>query len=260
MKGVAILLTLVVFFVSCGKNELETQQVSNVRSTPCRQDVLKSGELSSNIKVEFTAEGVHITYNNFEVTCDFSDVKVTHTFVNGVLNIIQEGLPNQANCVCHSNVSYTIEGVSQDKVNVIFINGVQVYCYNDKPQEPCHCVMDTLKGEWSWFKTSIGTPYNDAGDNQFKSVIRILSQNEDETINYKVFVADTLFSTGNFQIQEAPGYIVGSRRSSIKLPHIGVSPLGWLFVFLEKEEFFFYTGAIGPIPQPFYHYKKIGEE
>ena len=132
MKRVAILLSLVMFFtVSCVKNELGTQQVSNVSATPCKQGILRSN-VSDNVNVEFTNGGVQITHCNFEVPCDFTTVNVTHTLVNGVLNITQQGYPNQANCVCHSDVSYTIEGISQNEVNVIFINGAQVYCYNDK--------------------------------------------------------------------------------------------------------------------------------
>jgi len=136
MKRAAILLVLgVLLIVSCEKSELESQQVPNVSAIPCRQDVLRSSELSDKVVVEFTNKGVQITHYNFEVTCDFTTVNVTHTFVNGVLHITQQGSPNQANCVCHSDVSYTIEGISQDKVNVIFINGVQVYCHNDGKKE-----------------------------------------------------------------------------------------------------------------------------
>ena len=135
MKRVTILLSLVVFFaVSCTKIDSEIQ-VPNVSSTPCKQEVLKSSGLSDNVDLEFTNEGVHITHYNFEVPCDFTTVNVTHTFVNGVLNITQQGSPNQANCVCYTDVSYTIEKISQNEVNVIFINGEQVYCYNDNQNE-----------------------------------------------------------------------------------------------------------------------------
>ena len=133
MKRVTILLALGVFLaVSCEKQE---SQVSNVSFTPCQQSILRSNSLSDKVNVEFTSEGVQITHYNFEVTCDFTTVRVTHTFVNGVLNITQQGAPNQANCICYTDVSYTINGMSQDEVNVIFINGEQVYCYNDKDDE-----------------------------------------------------------------------------------------------------------------------------
>jgi len=135
MKKVAILLVLGVFLtVSCEKKEQEPH-VSNVNFTPCKQEVLKSSKLSGNVEVEFTNKGVQIKYYDFEVACDFTTVNVTHTFVNGVLNITQQGSPNQANCVCHTDVSYTISGIAQSEVNVIFINGVQVYCHNVSDSE-----------------------------------------------------------------------------------------------------------------------------
>jgi hypothetical protein len=131
MKRIAILLGLAVFLtLSCVEKEQESQ-VSNVSSTPCRQSNLKSSGFSDKVDVEFTGKGVQITYYNFEVTCDFTTVNVSHTFVNGFLNITQQGSPNQANCICYTDVSYTINGISQDEVNVIFINRVQVYCYNE---------------------------------------------------------------------------------------------------------------------------------
>ena len=118
----------------------EELQVSNVSFTPCLQT--KAGtELSDRVDVEFTGKGVKITHFNFEVTCDFSAVNVTHTFVNGFLNITQQGSPNQAKCVCYTDVSYTISGISQNDVNVIFINGVQVYCYNNQ-------TGNALVGKW----------------------------------------------------------------------------------------------------------------
>jgi hypothetical protein len=130
MRRVVILLSLAVFLtVSCEKREIESQ-VSNVSFTPCQQKVTKS-EISDKVNVEFTNQGVQITYYGFAVTCDFTTVDVTHTFVNGVLDITQQGSPNQANCICYTDVSYTINGISQNEVNVIFINDEQVYCHND---------------------------------------------------------------------------------------------------------------------------------
>jgi len=65
--------------------------------------------------------------------------------------------------------------------------------------EPKKNIMDTLKGEWSWIKTYDGFLKN-ATDNEFKSIIKILSQNEDASISYEVFVEDTLFYRGSFQV------------------------------------------------------------
>jgi len=138
MKRLIIILGLVVFLaVSCEKREQQESKVSNVSFTPCLQNNLRSSELSDKVDVKFNNKDVLITYRNFEATCDFTTVNVTYTFVNGVLRITQKGTPNLADCICHTDVSYTIEGISQNDVNVIFINGVQVYCYNEN---------NTLKG------------------------------------------------------------------------------------------------------------------
>ena len=134
MKKLAFLLSLGLFLtVSCEKREIESP-VSDVSFTPCKQNDEGKNELSGRVNVEFTDRGVQITHYNFEVTCDFTTVNVTHTFRNGVLNITQQGSPNQANCICYTDVSYTISGISKNEVNVIFINGVQVYCHNDNKE------------------------------------------------------------------------------------------------------------------------------
>lgn len=145
--------------VGCDKSEIST----NVSFTPCLQSELRSSsEFSDKVDVEFTDKGVQIKYRNFEVTCDFTTVNVTHTFANGVLNITQQGSPNQANCICYTDVSYTINGISQNEVNVIFINDVQVYCHNDDgykggdvPYIPCPCEFGEepmpIQGEAQFF-------------------------------------------------------------------------------------------------------------
>jgi hypothetical protein len=90
----------------------------------------------------------------------------------------------------------------------------------------CSCIMDTLKGEWSWYKTKPMTydGFTDPQDNEFKSILRILSQNADESINYEVFVEDTLFYSGSFQFQrsQSQGGAFGGI-NTIKLPHRPIS-------------------------------------
>ena len=131
MKKRVILLSLVIFLaVSCEKIQKDIQ-ISDVSFTPCQQSTSKDNSLSDKVDVKFTEKGVQIMHYNFAVTCDFTTVNVTHTFKNGVLNITQQGSPNQASCICYTDVSYTINGISQKEVNVIFINGVQVYCHNE---------------------------------------------------------------------------------------------------------------------------------
>ena len=115
----------------CDKSEDPPKTVNNVNFTPCQQVEVRNGSESDKVEVAFTDKGIQITHYDFVVTCDFTTVNVTHTFLNGVLNISQQGAPNQANCICHTDVSYAIDGISQNEVNVIFINGVQVCCYNE---------------------------------------------------------------------------------------------------------------------------------
>ena len=134
MRRAVIILSLGAFLaVSCERKEQGTQ-ISGVSFTPCQQSILKS---DSQVDVEFTNNGVQITHYNFAVTCDFTTVDVSHTFVNGVLNITQQGYPNQAKCICYTDVSYTINGILENEVNVIFINGEQVYCHNGNNHSDC---------------------------------------------------------------------------------------------------------------------------
>ena len=159
MKRIAILLGVGVFLaVSCEKSEQESQ-VSNVSFTPCQQSKLRSSGLSDKVDVAFTDKGVQITHYDFEVPCDFTTVNVTHTFVNGVLNITQQGTPNLADCICHTDVSYTINGISKNEVNVIFINGTQVYCYNENGISACG-VTDPAKN-LPWLTKLIETAKTD---------------------------------------------------------------------------------------------------
>ena len=90
-------------------------------------------------------------------------------------------------------------------------------------------IIDTLKGEWSWFKTSGGQGF--VIDNKFKSIIKILNQNKDNSINYEVFVDDTLFYKENFQFQQHGWNIVGFKYLNIKLPH-------WIPSLLSSENWF----------------------
>jgi hypothetical protein len=151
MRKRTVLLSLAALLaVSCVKNELEFQRLSNVSVTPCKQNVVKSGRLSGEVDVAFTDKGVRITYCNFEVSCDFTTVDVAHTFENGVLKITQQGSPNQANCICYTDVSYTLEGFSQHEVNVIFINDEQVYCYNNG-NHPSDCDPNIIFDEEAYF-------------------------------------------------------------------------------------------------------------
>ena len=122
------LLAIGLMGTACENKEMK----EGVVCTPCQQNSLRSSKLS--VDVTFTNEGVRITYHDFAVTCDFTTVNVTHTLANGVLTISQQGYPNQADCVCYTDVSYTINGILQHEVNVIFVNGLQVYYNNDNEE------------------------------------------------------------------------------------------------------------------------------
>jgi len=195
MKKIAVLLVLGVFLiVSCEKHQVtQKHQVTDVSWTTCNPETLKSSKLSGNVEIEFTNNGVQIKYYDFEVSCDFTTVNVTHTFVNGVLNIIQQGSPNQANCICYTDVSYTINGISQNEVNVIFINGVQVYCHNNNGsiditnvqyirrfgdykeiQQPIISVISARSELDQYYETHVKCIYG-SDDGQFKEATKIYS-------------------------------------------------------------------------------------
>jgi len=141
-----------------------------------------------------------------------------------------------------------------------------------KPEEPCYCIMDTLKGEWSWFQSSYS---GDGGflDDEFSSIVKILSQNEDGVINYEVMVADTLFSKGSFQLQDATGMYTGvnwgyPKSVIIELPHQFYLYLNhkWRISyghimpeFPDKEVLSFWIGTLPfiYIAPTYYHYEKI---
>lgn len=105
----------------------------------------------------------------------------------------------------------------------------------------CNCIMDTLKGEWRWTKKSGGFLV-DITDSEFKSIIKILSQNEDESINYEVFVEDTLFYKGSFQIQKR---IEDRIDANIKLPHEEWLSGNWciFLCFINENTLCFWDGV-----------------
>ncbi|MDR1847214.1 MAG: hypothetical protein LBR17_03755 [Bacteroidales bacterium] len=127
------ILAAVLFAWSCENNDEnivnKESQLSNLTFTACNQD-----KDAGNVSVQFTNTGIHITHYGLPVTCDFDTVLVSYTFNNGVLRITEQGSPNEANCICYTDVSYTINNLQQNNVNVIFVNGEQVWCHNDPGQ------------------------------------------------------------------------------------------------------------------------------
>jgi len=112
------------------------------------------------------------------------------------------------------------------------------YSCSNKPNSEvntCNCIMDTLKGEWSWVKT-YGGFFGNTTDNEFSSIIKILNQNEDTSINYEVFADGTLFYKGSFHIQTDQW---NRKKANINLPHetYGMNIVWELYFFniLERE-------------------------
>jgi hypothetical protein len=120
-------------------------------------------------------------------------------------------------------------------------------------QRPCPSIMDMLKGEWSWIKKHGGMGGNTT-PNEFASIVKILSQNEDASINYEVFVEDTLFSSDNFQVQYNTVY--KQRTANIDLPHVRLH-LFWVIGFtisLSEDILIFWDGTVDG---SYYYYQKI---
>jgi len=128
--GVACL-AVTTMFASCEKvasDEVDAPQVSNITFTGCDDGIHNTmGIASPYVDVKFTSTGVHITHYNFVVNCAFDTVLVTQTFENGVLTITVQGEPNTANCVCRTDVSYTISGIWENEIEKIVINGKVVW-------------------------------------------------------------------------------------------------------------------------------------
>ena len=104
-------------------------------------------------------------------------------------------------------------------------------------------LFDSLKGEWSWFKSIV------AGggiiiDNEFKSIIKILSQNKDTSINYEVIVEDTLFYKGSFQILYDEHIVGYSGNAVMTLPfliwwnedQLSTQSLKWFIYFGDPKQ------------------------
>jgi len=120
----------------------------------------------------------------------------------------------------------------------------------------CNCIMDTLKGEWSWVKEISG--WLPIRDNSFKSVLKMLSQNTDGSINYEVFLEDTLFFKGSFQ------YYYDENNVMITDDIMLYSKWKWYIYFrdwnywkINKDFLCFWDGGIDG---SYYYYQKINKE
>jgi len=139
--GVACL-AVMTMFASCEKNtsdKVNTPQVKNLTFEECIDVTLYLPP--AKFSIEFTNEGVNITHYLLKVNCAFDTVLITQNFENGVLNIIEQGEPNSANCICQTNVSYTISGISEQDVDQIVINGEVAWTAKQQPE-------NLLIGKW----------------------------------------------------------------------------------------------------------------
>jgi hypothetical protein len=113
--------------------------------------------------------------------------------------------------------------------------------------------MKTLKGDWYWIKTDGGLG-GSTTINEFSSIIKILSQNKDASINYKVFVKDTLFYEGAFEIQYKEPLYGFDGKSIMTLPHHNSYKNEW-FIHFGIDTLSFGDGAWDGYQ--YYYQKKI---
>ena len=92
------------------------------------------------------------------------------------------------------------------------------------PPVPCACIIDTLIGEWRWAKTYTGF-MGTIVDNEFESIVKIISQNEDTSVNYESYAADTLFAKSIFTWNT---HQWGGIKPNIMLPHFRTEAESWL--------------------------------
>jgi len=115
-----------------------------------------------------------------------------------IASVLPECVENKAVTWKSNNNAVTVD--SNGKITAKTVGTALITATTNEGYKTATCTVtvidyffvDTLKGEWSWYKTYGGIGGN-SGNNRFKSIIKILSQNEDGTINYEVWVKDTLF-------------------------------------------------------------------
>lgn len=140
--AMAICFVTMTMFNSCEKNpsaEVDKPQISKVTFTECTDVALYLSP--AKFSVDFTSFGVNITHYLLDVNCAFDTVLVTHTFENDILTILEQGEPNSANCICKTNVSYTISGILEEDIDKIIINGEVAWTANQQSE-------NLLIGKW----------------------------------------------------------------------------------------------------------------
>ena len=185
------------FMVATGcepTNPVVVPQITNVTFTECNNEVGTRDITDNSVVVVFTNSGVNITHYGLVVSCDFDTVIITQIFENGVLTITERGEPNYANCICHTDVSYTISGISESNVNKIVINGNVVWTAGEQPPQP----SNPLVGLWYSQEPYIGlVPYI-----EFTADNRFLHHFLFENWNYNL-ICDTLILTNPVNNQKS---------------------------------------------------------
>ena len=129
MIAIAISLAAMTMCISCEKkSSADTQQVSNIAFTTCLEAELYVPP--EKFSVDFTNSGVDITHYLLDVNCAFDTVLVTSALKDGILMLFEQGEPNTANCICKTNVSYTVSGISEEDIQQIVINGEEAWAAN----------------------------------------------------------------------------------------------------------------------------------
>ena len=188
----------------------------------------EDGNKTASCKVTVTeafvkAEVMSVSLNKTELTLSIGE---TETLIASVL---PENATNRA-VSWKSSDNNVAQVDSNGKITAKDVGKALITATTNDGEKTATCtltviygnIMDTLKGEWSWYKESGGFA-GGTWDNEFKSIVKILSQNADSTINYEVFVEDTLFSKGSFQIIVSPFW---RKVEVIELPHYSHSN-GW---------------------------------
>jgi hypothetical protein len=241
LKYTALLLVFAGFFVSCNEE----------KDPPPMKPFLIVDETPRTV----TAEGetlIIAVSSNGEWTAVVEDAEnntwLSLTKANNSAVTVNIG-KNTLHTTRRTTVKITLEDMTKS-VKII----------QDATKEPCGCIMDTLKGEWSWFMTLRGGFVGGSEGNGFKSIIKILNQNEDGSINYEVFVVDTLFHLGSFIFEPAWSSLPSLGVASIKLPHQNLSFTDYGIVFeiaMDRKKLMFCLPTIAP---RCYVYEKIKEE
>jgi hypothetical protein len=102
----------------------------------------------------------------------------------------------EGSILCDS--SKNTEANTCSEFNIDFENKELIW---EKSATLCNCIMDTLQGEWKLFRAHEGMPSWSANYPTSNIVLKILSQNDDASINYEFWIEDSLVYKKRFQYE-----------------------------------------------------------